>query len=99
VVAGENATLLEFLNDEKSGFRPVGHRHRNGSVERDDRGRNHLGQTAVEVGDLSPVGICRSWCGGVAGRDRSLELIRTWSPQANCSVEHGSRFADRGNVP
>src|SRR5262249_58858425 len=56
-------------------------------------------EPVVKDDDLGPVGLVCAFGRGVAGGDRSLELVRPWSAQPHRPVEQGARVVNRGAIP
>ena len=86
---------LDPVDELQPAFGPLGHRHRDRSVQLHDRRRSDRGQPAVERLDLRPVRLLLE----VQRRDRGLQLVRARPPTSHCAIEHPATLLDPSAVP
>ena len=100
VVVVERAAGGQGVDQQQPRRRPLGHRDRDGAVERDDRRRQHAPELVVEQRDLAPVGRlgARGLC--VHGGDRRLQRVGAGrAAQGQRALDERQRLADHGAVP
>jgi hypothetical protein len=94
----QEVVVVEALDRVREGEpfrRPVSHRHCNGAIQLDDRGRREVEEAAVEECDLAPVRLLLR----VEGGDRSLQLLRPRHPQHERALERQAALRDLVVVP
>ncbi len=95
----EAATSQYLVGFHQAGFRPVAHRHRNGTVERHHRARSHVEQGVVEPDDLVPIGVGWVRSLGVDSGDRRLGLVLTRHPPPQGPGEDLYALRHHGVIP
>ena len=95
----ELAGCGEAVDERETRLGTLGHRHRDGAVELDDRGRLEGGQLPVEHRDLPPVGGGRVGRARVQRGDRGLEQERAGLAHAQPPHEDRAALGDLLAVP
>ena len=91
--------LRQPVRERESRVGSVGHRDRDGSIERHDGRGSPFGERPVERGDLWPVGVLGTRRAGVQGRDRRLHLVRAGRAELHRAVERVQTLIDEIAIP
>ncbi len=75
LIALQHALPFEVCQRRQARVHPIGERHGDRPVERDDRGRQQRVQLAIQRRDLAPIGGAVAFRGRVRGADGRLNLI------------------------
>jgi hypothetical protein len=75
-VIGELAPCQDGIDQIKARYRPVPHRHRDGTVQFDNGGWIDVKQNIVQVDDLGPIGRFGARGIGMDGGDDGLQRLR-----------------------